>query len=428
MLKTRRVKMHTVKIDYELEYSAEYIGELMASFSTTIGLTRKEQTNALQIILLNLVYFNYPSLITPRARKKLVPNRSNPMGIGARSLASALDALERSDFVVQTIGYRDLARDTGSSTTIVATDKLKSFLNYHGFFKYLIRRSPSAECLLLRNRENIHQNKNLKDYTDSYRTNMMRTELVKYNSLLSNTDVCILGDDGHPEIDLNSEFVTRKFIDFGLHDTEHTELFAFGGRMYAEWCNLSKVQRSRIGLNGEACIELDYPASHVNVMYKFETGDWYRDSDPYKLIVDGTETPRHLVKRLSSIMLNVSSEREAEKSLQSAYIKKGQGIEDLEGDTEGEDYIRTVDGVGLRSIISAYLEKHSLIADLFLRDKQTGAYIQFLESELVMDVVNRLTLEGIPCLTIYDSFIVQRQYQETLQDFMNTAEFPNRLP
>ena len=47
----------------------------------------------------------------------------------------------------------------------------------------------------------------------------------------------------------------------------------------------------------------------------------------------------------------------ASKSLQSAYIKKGQGIEDLEGDTKGEDYIRAVDGVGIRSIIRAYLEK-----------------------------------------------------------------------
>jgi hypothetical protein len=137
---------------------------------------------------------------------------------------------------------------------------------------------------------------------------------------------------------------------------------------------------------------------------------------------------RHLVKKLSSIMLNVSSESSATKSLQSAYIKKGQGIEDLEGDTEGEDYIRAVDGVGIRSIIRVHLEKHYVIADLLLRDKQTGAHIQFLESELVMDVVNRLTLEGIPCLTIYDSFIVQRQYRETLQDFMKTAEFPNRLP
>ena len=69
---------------------------------------------------------------------------------------------------------------------------------------------------LLRNSKTIYRNKNLKDYTDSYRTNMMRVELEKYNSVLSDTDICALEDDGHSETDLNSQFVTRKFIDYPI--------------------------------------------------------------------------------------------------------------------------------------------------------------------------------------------------------------------
>ena len=45
---------------------------------------------------------------------------------------------------------------------------------------------------------------------------MMRVELEKYNSLLSDTDICVLEDDGHSETDLNSQFVTRKFIDYPI--------------------------------------------------------------------------------------------------------------------------------------------------------------------------------------------------------------------
>ena len=420
--------MNTVKIDYELEYSAENIGEFITSLRGTIGLTRKEQTNALQIILLNLVYFSFCRLVTPRAKKMLAPSRINPLGIGAKSLVTVLDALESTGHVLQTLGSKDLGRNTGIATTIVATDKLKSLLNYHGFFKHLVNRSSNAECLLLRNSETIHDNKSLKDYTDNYRTNMMRVELVKYSSLLSDTDICVTENNNNQEIDLNSEFVTRKFIDFGIHDTDGTELFAFGGRMYAAWCNLSKEQRSRITINGEECIELDYPASHVNVMYKSVTGDWYRVGDPYELEVDGTEIPRHLVKKLSSIMLNVSSVTAARRSLQSAYIKRGQGNEDLEGNSDGEDYIRAADGVGIPSIIQAYLEKHQVVAHLFLQDKQTGAHNQYLESELIMDVVNKLTAMEIPCLTIFDSVIVPRQHESILKELMDTAEFPNRLP
>jgi hypothetical protein len=45
--------MDAVKIDYELEYSADHIEELITSLGSSLGLIRKEQVNALQIILLN---------------------------------------------------------------------------------------------------------------------------------------------------------------------------------------------------------------------------------------------------------------------------------------------------------------------------------------------------------------------------------------
>lgn len=419
--------MNAIKIDLELDHSSEDVDASIIFLSKSVGLLRKEQSNALKIILLNFVYFDFRALITPRAKQRLAPRRSNPLGIGARSLVTVLDALINADLITQNLGYKDLAKNTGTITTIAPTETLISFLSENGFHKNLIHRSTNAECLFLRNEKTVHGNKYLKDYTDSHRTNMMRAELVKYNSLLSETDIRVLTDGGDSEIDLNSQSVKRTFIDFGIHDTTGSELFAFGGRMYAEWCDLSKAQRSRIALNGDECIEMDYRASHVNVMYKHVTGDWYPGDDPYELEIDGAKIPRHLIKKLSTIMTNVSKTEVAQRSLQSEYIKKGHGVEDLEGDTEGEDYIRAVDGVGIRSIIRAYLEKHYVIADLFLRDKQTGAYIQFLESELVMDVVNNLVASKIPCLTIYDSFIVQEKYKNTLEDFMKTATFPNRV-
>ena len=84
--------------------------------------------------------------------------------------------------------------------------------------------------------------------------------------------------------------------------------------------------------------------------------------------------------------------------------------------------------MGIRSIIQAYLDKHQVVARLFLQDKKTGAHNQYLESELIMDVVNKLTAMEIPCLTIFDSVIVPRQHESILKELMDTAELPNRLP
>ena len=78
-------------------------------------------------------------------------------------------------------------------------------------------------------------------------------------------------------------------------------------------------------------------------------------------------------------------------------------------------------------IAKAILKKHPKVAENYNNGKVYGDFISCWESDIVFEVVMELTKRGIPCLTIYDSFIVQREYRETLQDFMNTAGFPKRL-
>jgi len=418
--------MNSIEINFKLDTEVLYVTAFIEALGDTIQLIRKEQRNALTLVVLNLVYVRYAPLSVPRARKRLGTKRHNPFGIGARSLATVLDKLIAHGYITQVLGYKDLALNTGYNTVITAKSELVRSLIDHGIHKDLIDISSHAEYLYLRNEKEIQGNKATKDFTNSYRSNMMTAELVSYNSLLSDTDIRVLADNDDAEIDLNSRMAVRKFTDFGMHEPDGSELFAFGGRMFGEWASLSKAQRQRIVLDGDQCVECDYPASHVNVMYKDETGDWHSEGDPYYLEINSREIPRHIVKKLSSLMMFVSSKSSAARALQSAYIPRGQGIEDLEGNSHAEDYIRAVDGVGIPSIIDAYLDKHSVIAHLFLRDKMTGANIQYLESELVMDVVNKLTAQRIPCLTIYDSFIVPETHEGTLRALMASAEFPNR--
>ena len=40
---------------------------------------------------------------------------------------------------------------------------------------------------------------------------------------------------------------------------------------------------------------------------------------------------------------------------------------------------------------------------------------------MVFEVVAQLTNMGIPVLTVYDSFIVQRQYRELVRDLMDNT-------
>jgi hypothetical protein len=70
--------------------------------------------------------------------------------------------------------------------------------------------------------------------------------------------------------------------------------------------------------------------------------------------------------------------------------------------------------------------KHYQVKDYYLRGKQYGDMISGWEADLVFEVVMELTNRGVACLTVYDSFIVQSQYKELVEDLVSKTRFVNR--
>ena len=77
-------------------------------------------------------------------------------------------------------------------------------------------------------------------------------------------------------------------------------------------------------------------------------------------------------------------------------------------------------------IVNAILDKHPKIAPYYLKGKAYGDYISCWESDIVFEVVVELTRRGIPCLTIYDSFIVPLQYKELVDEMKDKTPYVNR--
>ena len=67
-----------------------------------------------------------------------------------------------------------------------------------------------------------------------------------------------------------------------------------------------------------------------------------------------------------------------------------------------------------------------MIAPYYLNGKAYGDYISCWESDIVFEVVVELTKRGIPCLTIYDSFIVPLQYKELVDEMKDRTSYINR--
>jgi len=405
-------------LDLNLDSDCEHINHTINTIATEIGLNRTKQKSALKLILLNLRYQFGTRLITPRGKNSFGPCRYNPHYLGYRSLRRVLDALVKYNYIEQDLGMMNLKKGEGKMTTILSTEDLDMKFFHDDWQFYNIKRAEDAEVIILKKYKSANsKDKVLVDYTDGARSNQMRQDMHNYIDLISGSQILAEELSGGDCWEYDGEPITRSFIDMGVHDEGEVELFAFGGRIYGPWCSFAKYKRNTIQINGEETIELDFPASHVNTMYREMTGNIYPNGDPYVLSVGDTIIPRHIVKRLSSILINVDDYLPAISALKNEYWKLSSS--DKKDDVrEAEEFYLIVEMVSIRGIADAYLDKHQTIDFYFLKGKEMGNHIQFWESCIVMNVINKLTARGIPVLTIFDSFIVAKQHEPLLKKLM----------
>lgn len=426
------VREKAKKLDLYLGNSDKQILNSIAILGQIIGLTRKEQRATLKVVLFNLFWSQCTPLLTPRASKTFGAKRYNPNRIGCKSLRTVLDKLEEKEFIVQTIGCKNLSTGKGNETTSKRTDKLTAFFKEYSWdFDTGWQQLKAPELVLLRNNK---KSKELVDYKDTKYSNWLREELSKYNQLLSDTEVCLVSKDKKSgAIYIIDEYydddliLHRKFIDYGQDDSGDVKL-NYGGRMYGRWCNLSDLQRKMLTLNGDETIELDLQASTVNVMYKNVCGSKYQEGDPYYLSIDRKVIPRHIVKQASTIMLSTSSIRAATSALMNHYTPRlDEWVKDnrsQEKKEKAKKYVEIVSEVKPSVIMKAFLEKHFSIKEFYLKGKKMGDYVACMESDRVFEIIRQLTEKSIPVLTVYDAFIVQKQYKDLVLNLMEELPHP----
>ena len=387
----------------------------------TIGLKRIEQFKTLNLLLFNLQLCRNNALITPRARASFGVKRYNYHKVGYKALCTVLDALAHKRYIEQVIGKKNLETGESVSTTALPTHKLISFFKDNDWsWNYCQQETP--ELVLLRN-----DKKKLIDYKDNKYSNWLRSELTKYNDFLAEDvliELCKKNKKtGALEL-IDSYYnltLQRKFIE---HDSNEYGgvILNFGGRMYGPWCNLSSSQRKLITIDGEETVELDLQASAVNVLYKTVTGERYSEGDPYNIEIDSYTIPRHIVKKVATIMLSTSTIQSAVAALEKHYLPY---INDFDKDTRSKNTIKEAQEYKAfkfklkpSELLNLYLNKHKVVRYYYLRGKRMGDLVACMESDRVFEIVRRLTKLKIPVLTVYDSFIVKQSDSATLETLM----------
>ena len=423
MTENQKITPYIPKLDPFLDVNMPHLEELTHQLGKEIGLRDKRQIKGLKLLLCNMYLKGRRQILVSRRKQSLGGKRYNPLGIGYSPIRNSLNKLENAGYIIQIIGDYD----TQTRTTMEPTNKLIQWFEDAGWSDEGIDKRVGTYVTLRKNKKGTNSASYI-DYEDTDYSIWLSKELEKYNQLLSENRITILNEEGVEEDIKRKATIQRKFIKHNfIEGIENTE-FIFGGRMPGPWSNLSSEARKRIKINGEPSVELDRKASHLNAMYQVITGKPYPYDDPYAITIDGTKVPRHIAKNFCSFMQGSSSVLGTTKRVANHYKREAKEVKNpKQKDIEKyEEYVRFKKKVKPSAIVEEILKKHSKVGKSYMKGKAFGDFIGCWESDLVFEVVMELTRRGIPCLTIYDSFIVPTQYKKLVDSIKDNTPYIDR--
>lgn len=369
------------------------------------------------------------TLSIPRDKK---PYLGNTQKISCARMKIVLDSLEEQGFLIGIRGCLD------GDTKVVSM--------YHFSEKYKLL----WKCVDTSNEVEYHPSVLIKDReTKEYKSCQgvagvgdIKKKVDAYNGVLSTVH---LTKDGVP---LPKQFYFRSFLD----NLEK------GGRYYNS-CGgiqtLPQKERNKLTINKERVVELDFKAMHPSILYDWE---WQKDSafveqwidkffggvyDPYKVDVSefikvdlqkaeeyrkfhelGKYDPvRNLIKYAVMVGINAANHQAACSAVtKELYSEKDVCVEDEDLSFYG--IIIPPNNKGLISFQSSFFCNacrltNGPIERYFFADK--GVDLQLVDSEIMTQVINTLTLDGEAAFSEHDSIIVRESVSERAEYLMRTA-------
>lgn len=427
----------------------------------------KRRLEAIKLVLVNAVLNQHKDegVFLYSRMNVSIPHQFNPVGVKHGAIKSAVDSLDSYGFIKHTKGqrkelhvkgveeneegrrYHPLSRFTLTPKLLQLAQNLgitKDTIKEHKRFHVRLRPEKRPDLVPF-----VHN-----DYTSHIELLMARYcyELNEYHIALPSNDSTSednlvylnYGKDQEPiHLFRNYRTYTKKMGDevvtsfaFSvlndvekeykhnsyIFDKDFNKNFHFAGRSGGYWIGIKRELRPYIKIDGKPIDKADFPCSHINICYKFETGEWLQKETNSQLIADGRETEdayyipnveRDIVKQMVTTMFNVKQKNKASGSF-NKWIK-GEHEDETKNATpeEIELYEKSLKATGISEkdfqkwLIKQILLKHKRIKDYFLKGKLAGQVIQWTEANLIHHLaVYFMVTHGFPVLTVHDELIV----------------------
>jgi len=348
----------------------------------------------------------------PNAYKAGDENKINE--VGYRVILSVINAMDELGWIERVMGYRT-SEDAGETTELRPTGILLEEFKKVGIAWQEME--PLADVIVLRNYDDDTKKKYKQVLPKSDAVRKMSANLRKINKFLSKQSICLLLSNKSFErlggemtfgqrktlYDFNYQAKHPRYLDFTM--TQLRRIFSrdsmkLGGRFYGGWWQfIPKKYRVHITINYLSTIEVDYSGLHPYMMYHLEgleppIGDMY-DIGVWKTPQE-KESKRPIIKEFFNAIVN-----------------------DQYGQYKMSKEQKSKLGLSNKQLRDKLNQKHCQIAHRF--NSGYGLTLQYEDSKIAEAVMLALLEQGIACLPMHDSFIVQSTEQGRLIGAMNVA-------
>lgn len=311
------------------------------------------------------------------------------------TLPETLDLLQASGWIEQSLGERK-AQGQSQRTTISPTSRLLQAIEERNLTLLDLGRSTAEEVVILKSvREDYWDKGEYVPYADDEDTQRIRTQVQIINDWIA---------EAHIEFD---DAALERDIIVDPSDTRLRRYFSrcsfqSGGRLFGGfWQRLSESERlNGILINGEEVAEIDYGQMAARILYGL-AGVSVPEGDLYE--IPGLSTSEDNPYRKGIKLLFNSLTFMEHKPTRKPKDSKGLLPEKMK----------------VEQIVELIEQAHPVIASYFGTPK--GHYVQFRESEVMVNVLLRLMEDNIIALPIHDAIVVPCSAKDRAMEVMKSV-------